>query len=154
MFSFKQLHLHVCSRCLGLYPALAVGAVLRARDLSLSPELDLVLRLLLPAFGALLWALEHARLATFKPWTRLGSGIMIGVGLGWVLLLHFQHPWPRELLELVAAFCALLLLGFALRTYRNIGELELQEGALEINLPELDEKRATRPENEVDPDAD
>jgi hypothetical protein len=76
--------------------------------------LDEALGLGLPLFGALGWVIEQSGLALSKAF-RVISGVALGLGLGWVLALHLQTPWPPEMIRLATGLGLALLLGLAAR---------------------------------------
>jgi hypothetical protein len=111
---------HLCARCVGLYPALALGLAARLTTpdwLDPHPWLAFTLRFVAPVAGSAAWGLEQAGLAMPRA-ARVVSGVALGAGLGWVLGLHLRSPWPMELVELVIALGAILAIGMAARTLR------------------------------------
>jgi hypothetical protein len=119
-YAFGSVHL--CARCLGLYPALLLTLGLglgRGR-----PSFVLGLGLILP--GLYSWALGLVR-----PWAgsnpgRTLSGALLGVGLGLSLREHLEHPWPPVLLLQGAVVTGVAL---PLLVLRRLGKIEEgQEG--------------------------
>jgi hypothetical protein len=152
---------HLCARCVGLYPALAAGLWARLAHpgwVEGRPWLALALRLVVPLAGGVAWALEQAwpSLARSGPAARVGrtaSGVALGAGIGWVLGRHLQSPWPGELVELAAGLAAILVAGVLARTLRSAwsaADLPVMPG------PAVDpdgKKTPLRGENEVDPES-
>lgn len=139
---------HLCARCLGLYPALGLALAARLAGVEAGRVATLV-ALVLPLAGAAGWVAEQTGRDLSKP-VRLASGALLGLGLGWVLGLHFRSPWPRELLELGAGLGVALLAGAVLRAAR------LDDGAIALVDPEAaapaTHKNGDVPfKNEVDP---
>lgn len=148
-------NIHLCIRCLGLYPALITGLATRLEltspDTLSSPFpewADLTIRLIVPFAGAAAWGVEQVGVQLSKA-ARLTSGALIGVGAGWVLGLHLRQPWPDELVELSIAFGLVLLLGLLGRWTRLTDEAD----EIEAELPGGRKKTDDPDKNEVDPRA-
>ncbi len=159
--SFLGVSIHLCARCAGLYPALALALVARLAHLWVPETADLLLRIVLPVVGAAAWGLEQAG-APALPLPRASrvlSGCMIGLGLGWVLGLHLRQPWPSELIRLMIALSLIGALGLLARLVRTPlgaeGRDELPEPDVLVE-PDTDgqqKKSAGQQKNEVDPRA-
>lgn len=132
---------HLCARCAGLYPALALGLWARlaaAGWVEDRPWLAVALRLGVPLAGGAAWALEQAGLALPRSGAiaraaRTASGVALGAGLGWVLGLHLRSPWPRELIELGAGLVVILVAGVIARTLRATREKTPVHGQNEVD---------------------
>lgn len=145
--SLGAARVHLCARCTGLYPALALGLWARlahAGWVEARPGLAVALRLAVPLAGAAAWALEQAGLALPRAarLARVASGAALGAGLGWVLGLHLRSPWPRELIELAVALTTILVAGVLARTLRAFAA-----------APRAREKTPVHGQNEVDPES-
>jgi hypothetical protein len=153
--SLGAARVHLCARCTGLYPALALGLAARLAGLpwlEASPRAELALRLVLPVLGGAAWGLEQAGLALPRA-ARVASGVALGAGIGWVLGLHLRAPWPGELVELSAALGAILVVGLLARSLRG-GPVALDLGPPPGPGPGSDGKKTPlREKNEVDPKA-
>ena len=114
---------HVCARCLGTYPVLAVG--LMAQFIAHAPlwhplDLPAGVALVLPATLDWAWGRFRPRSGS-NPWRTL-TGVLLGMGLGRSLFIHLQRPWP-VLLATQAAVVTLLGLPVILATYRRHRDL-------------------------------
>lgn len=119
-----------------------------ASPLPLPVWADLTIRLIVPLIGAAAWGVEQVGVQLSKA-IRLVSGALIGLGVGWVLGLHFREPWPGELIELSIGMALILLLGLLGRWTRLTTEAEELVGQ-----PSAARKKTDDPnKNEVDPRA-
>jgi hypothetical protein len=89
----KVAGLHLCARCLGLYPTmlLVIGAQIAVRAPLALPG-DWWAAFLLPLPAMVDWARGRFDPATGSTFTRMGSGVLLGVGLGRTLYLHMRRP--------------------------------------------------------------
>lgn len=150
----------MCTRCAGLYPALALGCGAGLAGAEVSGWAGKALSLGAPAVGAAGWAAEQAGL-TVPRWVRLASGALLGLGLGWVLSLHLRSPWTTELMELAATLGLIALIGLTLRASRRPDDLPLIEplnqpgfeGSDQPGFEGSGKKSDSATENEVDPRA-
>jgi uncharacterized membrane protein len=111
--------LHVCARCLGVYPTLLlVLALLFVVRAPLEHPLDLPVVLGLTAPATLDWAFGRFRPhALSNPW-RTFTGVLLGVALGRSLFIHLQRPFPTVLLAQFGLVTAIVL-PVILTTYRG-----------------------------------
>jgi uncharacterized membrane protein len=96
--TFRFGSLHVCARCLGTYPVLALTmAVQFALRAPLTHRWELVwaVALFLPAL--LDWARGRFRPHAGSNLWRLFTGVLLGLALGRTLYVHVQQPWPAGL---------------------------------------------------------
>jgi uncharacterized membrane protein len=111
--------LHVCARCLGVYPTLAVAFVaqLIARaPLEVASDLPVGLALIAPA--TMDWAVGRFFPRAFSnPWRTL-TGVLLGLALGRSLFIHVQRPFPPVLLAQSALVTAVAV-PVILATYRR-----------------------------------
>jgi hypothetical protein len=114
LVEIKGQHVHLCSRCVGVYPALGLGMWARLSDVPLPDWLAHAVALGLPLVGGLAWVVEEAGLRLPKA-VRVVSGACIGLGTGHVLGEHCRSPWPGELLHLGIGFAVVLAVGLAAR---------------------------------------
>jgi uncharacterized membrane protein len=85
--------LHLCARCLGLYPTLlAVIGVQIAVRAPLELPGDWWAAFLLPLPAMVDWARGRFDPTTGTTLTRMGSGLLLGIGLGRTLYLHMRRP--------------------------------------------------------------
>jgi uncharacterized membrane protein len=101
---------HVCARCLGVYPVLLAG--LLAQFALRTPlwhrwDVGLVVLLTLPAL--LDWAYGRFRTHAFGNLWRLSTGVLLGVALSRSLYVHLQRPLPAPLLVQGALVTAVVL---------------------------------------------
>lgn len=110
---------HVCARCLGVYPVLAVTvAALFAQKAPLEHPADVPLVLALTAPATLDWAFGRFRPHALSNLWRTATGVLLGLALGRTLFIHLQRPFPVVLLlqmVLVTAVAAPVILA----TYRR-----------------------------------
>jgi len=151
--SLRGRDIHLCARCLGLYPALLVGLVAnlwsaRSGTPSLPQWVELAIRLIVPIVGASGWGVEQAGVPLPKP-VRVVSGALLGVGVGWVLGIHLRAPYPAALFELAAGLGLVVVLALLARWSRDLGEAE------ELVAEGGDGRKKTddNGQNEVDPRA-
>lgn len=123
--------LHLCARCIGLYPATAAGLLTRLGDVDLPIWADSALSFALPLLGALAWVLEQAGLPLNKI-IRVLSGILLGAGLGWVMGLHLTSPWPPEMARLAIGLGGSLIVGLSIRWVRRSSN-HIRESDLKID---------------------
>ena len=95
---WKLGRVHVCARCLGLYPVLfATLAAQFAFHAPLEHSLDLPIALGLLAPALFDWAHGRFRPHAFSnPW-RTSTGVLLGLALGRTLFIHLQRPLPLAL---------------------------------------------------------
>jgi uncharacterized membrane protein len=100
----------VCARCLGTYPILfaALAVQVRARA-PLAWRFDLPWALLLPLPALVDWAYGRFRPHAGNNALRSGTGVLLGLGLGRTLYVHFLSPWPAGLIAQVALVTAVAL---------------------------------------------
>ena len=150
VLSLGQTRIHLCTRCVGLYPTMLLALCLFLWGFPTPQWLDIALCLVLPIVGASAWGLEQAGVTLPKS-LRLLSGAFLGLGLARVLTIHFVTPWPRELLELGAALAVILLLGWIARTLRKDRDQIPLITPIDPTMIGDDKKTDPCPENEVDP---
>lgn len=148
--AFGGRSIHLCPRCLGLYPAMVLTAALYLARVTLPSSWTELVAIGLPVVGGTAWILERFGVELSK-WTRLVSGVILGLGLGWVLGMHLRDPWPQELYEVGVAMTVVLVLGIIAELRGHHQEAPpistLLEDAEEGELKKSDSNR----ENEVDP---
>lgn len=94
---------HVCARCLGLYPVMLTAIVLQfVWRVPLRLPLEGLWGLLLAAPAILDWGYGRFRPHAGSNAWRTFTGVLIGVALGRSLYVHFQRPWPPLLLAQLA----------------------------------------------------
>lgn len=109
--------LHLCARCLGLYPVLVAAVALQvAWRAPLTHPLDwpLALPLVLPA--VLDWAASRFWPVWGSNALRTLTGVLLGLALGRSLYVHLRAPFPPLLLA-QAAVVGALFVPVLLRTY-------------------------------------
>jgi hypothetical protein len=123
----------------------------RLAGVALPSAVDELVCVGLPIVGGSLWLLERFG-ADLSRFVRLFSGVLLGLGLGWVIGLHLRSPWPEALFELAISMTIILILGVLaelrgrFREAPPISEL-LDRGGAGVK------KSDPRPKNEVDPKA-
>ncbi|MBL8917442.1 MAG: DUF2085 domain-containing protein [Myxococcaceae bacterium] len=111
--------LHVCARCLGVYPTLVVMLVaLFAVRAPLEHPLDLPVVLCLTAPATLDWAFGRFRPHALSNLWRTFTGVLLGLALGRSLFIHLQRPFPTVLLAQFALVTGIVL-PVILATYRG-----------------------------------
>ena len=98
---------HVCARCLGVYPVLFAGmAALFVIRAPLAWRFDVPFALALTTPALLDWAVGRFRPAWFSnPW-RTFTGALLGVALARTLYVHVQRPLPPALIAQAALVTA------------------------------------------------
>lgn len=92
--------MHLCARCLGIYPGIAIGFVVFVFGLFESSQLLLVATLPMPALVD--WAVTHLRDFDGRNEIRTTTGVLLGVGYG----LGLGHLIvAREPIVLVVGLC-------------------------------------------------
>lgn len=89
---------HVCARCLGLYPVLlaaVAGQFAAGAPLDHPVDLWLGVGLLLPALAD--WAAGRLLQRPGSNAWRTATGALLGLALGRSLFIHIQRPFPRLL---------------------------------------------------------
>ncbi|HEY3450834.1 MAG TPA: DUF2085 domain-containing protein [Myxococcales bacterium] len=96
--------LHLCARCLGLYPVMfAMIAAQIALKAPLSWPYDTSVALLLPAPTMLDWARGRFDPLAGSNFSRVTTGILLGISLGRTLYLHLVNPgFPLSMAQLGA----------------------------------------------------
>jgi uncharacterized membrane protein len=105
--AYRVGRLHVCARCLGLYPVLLAALVIQfASRAPLSWRADgwIAIPLFLPALAD--WASGRFFPALGTNVWRTVTGALLGVALGRTLYIHLQQPWPQWLILQVAIVTA------------------------------------------------
>ncbi|MDF1564934.1 MAG: DUF2085 domain-containing protein [Deltaproteobacteria bacterium] len=106
-----------CSRCLGLYPTLALGLLglfLLGGVFPAGEEEGSYLTLLcLPALLDWSYSLFHPR--PEGKLRRLLTGVLLGLGLSRTLWIHFQAPFSRPVLDVLGVLAAGAFLAGVLR---------------------------------------
>lgn len=114
---------HVCARCLGVYPVLLLGITLQfvmRAPLQLPGEVAAGLLLTLPA--VLDWAYGRFRPHAGSNAWRSANGALLGMALARSLYVHFQRPWPPLLVAqaaVVTVVCVPVLFHLFLRARRR-----------------------------------
>jgi uncharacterized membrane protein len=90
--------LHVCARCLGVYPVLFVALILQfVVHAPLGSPADLPVAIALTVPATVDWAVGRFRPhAGSNPW-RTATGVALGLALGRSLYVHLQRPFPAAL---------------------------------------------------------
>ncbi|MBI5545901.1 MAG: DUF2085 domain-containing protein [Deltaproteobacteria bacterium] len=98
------LGLHVCARCLTLYPAMLAGiAVQIGIRAPLHWSADPWVAFLLPLPALVDWARGRLNPATGSHLSRMLTGALLGLGLSRTLFLHFVEPgFPLAMAQLGA----------------------------------------------------
>lgn len=110
---------HVCARCLGVYPTLFLVLIaLFAARAPLEHPLDLPLGLALTAPATLDWAFGRFRPHALSNLWRTFTGVLLGLALGRSLFIHLQRPFPTVLLAQFA-LVTVIVLPVILTTYRG-----------------------------------
>lgn len=102
--------LHVCARCLGTYPVLALTfalQVLLRAPLAHALDLPVAVALVIPA--TLDWAVGRFRPHAGSNAWRSATGALLGLGLGRSLFIHVQRPLPLVLLVQAAVVVGVAL---------------------------------------------
>lgn len=111
--TYRLGHLHVCARCLGVYPALLL--TLLAQFLARAPLAhpgDAVGVVALTMPGLVDWAYGQLHPQASTNLVRTLTGALLGLSLGRSLYVHIQAPWPLALviqLSVVTAVAAPVL---------------------------------------------
>jgi uncharacterized membrane protein len=101
---------HVCARCLGVYPMLALGLTLQlAARAPLAWKGDVVGVLALTAPALIDWALGRLRLTRGSNAVRTATGVLLGLALARSLYIHFQRPFPEVLLAQAVSVTAVVI---------------------------------------------
>ncbi|HLL54478.1 MAG TPA: DUF2085 domain-containing protein [Myxococcaceae bacterium] len=90
---------HVCARCLGTYPVLLVALFWQIKTRAPTAwayDGPWAIGLLLPALAD--WAYGRFRPHAFGNLWRSFTGVLLGLGLGRTLFIHFLKPLPLWLL--------------------------------------------------------
>jgi hypothetical protein len=128
---------HVCARCAGMYPAMALGAWLTLSGAA-GPggTAELVLRYALSALGVAAWGVDRLRPLGFRRANvaRVALGAALGLGLGLMLGRHVVEPFRPDVVRQIvlvtilgAAFLAIdLLRGRTVRKGRDREETSSQ----------------------------
>lgn len=118
---FKIGGVHVCARCLGTYPVMfaAIAAQLALKAPLEHPlDLPIAVGLLAPALAD--WAYGRFNPHRFSNLWRLGTGILLGLGLSRSLYVHLHKPLPAMLLAQMA-LVTVVATPVILKTYRRGG---------------------------------
>ena len=90
---------HLCARCLGTYPTLAMALVAQFRHHTvLSWRFEVLAGVLFMLPALIDWSLGRLRPRQGNNLVRTGSGVLLGLALGRTLYVHLHHPYPRVLL--------------------------------------------------------
>lgn len=114
---------HVCARCLGTYPVLALTMALQGAfraPLAHPADVPLAVGLLAPALGD--WAFGRFFPHRLSNAWRTFTGVLLGIALGRSLFVHVQRPLPAMLVwqaALVAAVATPVILVVYLRRPRG-----------------------------------
>ncbi|HLT28845.1 MAG TPA: DUF2085 domain-containing protein [Myxococcaceae bacterium] len=109
--------LHVCARCLGVYPVLLLGLVIQfALGAPLQLRLDGMMGVVLTMPALFDWAYGRWRPHAGSNLWRTSTGVLLGVALARSLYVHLQRPFPPVLLAQLSlvgvVVVGVLLLGF------------------------------------------
>lgn len=111
--------LHVCARCLGVYPVAIVAVVLQfVLRAPLEVSWDLPVGLALTAPATLDWAVGRFLPHRFSNLWRTLTGVLLGLALGRSLFIHLQRPFPPVLLA-QSALVTVVAVPVILATYRR-----------------------------------
>ena len=95
--------LHLCARCLGMYPVMLAGIVaLFAARAPLTWRWDLPFVLGLTLVGLSDWVVGQVRPRALPNTWRTFTGALLGVAFARTLYVHFQRPYPPALLAQLA----------------------------------------------------
>lgn len=86
--SVRGRDVHLCARCLGIYPGIATGLAVAALDVV--PGIQPAVLLFFPAFALLDWTVTTFTTIGGRNGLRTGTGMLLGIayGLGlWLLLV-------------------------------------------------------------------
>ncbi len=110
---------HVCARCLGTYPVLALALVAQfAEHAPLTHPLDLPVGVALVVPATLDWAWGRFHPHAFGNLWRSATGVALGLGLARSLFIHLQRPLPAVLVAqgaVVGGVTGLVILATYLR---------------------------------------
>ena len=105
--TFAIAGLHVCARCLGVYPLMVLGMVaLFAARAPLTWRYDVPFALALTAPALLDWSIGRFRPGWFSNSWRTFTGALLGVALARTLYVHLQRPLPPALIAQAALVTA------------------------------------------------
>jgi len=118
----KVAGLNLCARCLGLYPTmlLVIGVQIALRAPLELPG-DWWAAFLLPLPAMVDWARGRFEPATGTTLTRMGSGVLLGVGLGRTLYLHMRRPGLALAMAQLGVLAAIFLVVEVLVRMRRRG---------------------------------
>jgi uncharacterized membrane protein len=107
---FRKKNLYLCSRCLGLYPTLAVTLALSG-FLTVSFEWACHAMFLMCGVTLVDWAVVRLRFWKGNNYVRTTTGAIAGAGLGLALPGYFRKPWSIEFWTVIVglAFVAFLV---------------------------------------------
>jgi uncharacterized membrane protein len=117
---YRLFDVHVCARCLGVYPVLFAALVIQfSLGAPLSHRLDVVgsAVLTVPALGD--WAYGRLHPTRGNNGWRTLTGALLGVALGRTLFVHFQKPFPDSLV-IQGALVVAVTVPVILLSYRRI----------------------------------
>lgn len=101
---------HLCARCLGLYPVLfsSIGVQIALRS-PLHWAADPWIAFLLPAPAMVDWARGRLDPRTGTNFSRLLTGVLLGLSLGRTLYLHLRRPGFALTMAQLVAMAAIFL---------------------------------------------
>ena len=129
--------LHVCRRCLVLYPAIVVSAVLAVVfDVG---DAAWWAPWLLPLPLAIDWTGEHLGRLRYSPWRQVVCTLLAAPGFGVALAVHIETPFtPAAIVPVLAYVVVLAIVAWATRGRTPVDEVDW-ETALDA-----DEERRTQ----------
>ena len=127
--------LHVCRRCLVLYPAIVVTAVV-ATVLELGDTASWA-AWLLPLPLAIDWTGEHLGLLRYAAWRQVAVTLLAAVGFGIALSVHLDDPFaPRAIAPVLTYVVVLGVVALVTR-----GRTTVDEADWEATLEQDEERR-------------
>lgn len=94
---------YICSRCSGLYPATLLFSIIFYYNNHLLKYKvgDYFIGYLSITTGTILWLLEKIEYIRFDNKKRLITGLITGIGIGWIVALNIIAPFSERVIELI-----------------------------------------------------
>ncbi len=111
-FCFRGGRICICSRCSGLYPSIIIFTFifLYNSDLLLHRTGDYLIAYLSILTGCILWTLEKINIVRFNNIKRFITGIILGIGTGWIVALNITYPFSQRVISLLEGATLMVVL--------------------------------------------
>ena len=103
--------LHVCARCLGLYPILITLIILQFY-VTVPQKYENIIIFILPLPAIIDWASNFIFDLKGFNWLRTLTGFLLGIGLSRLIWLHIKNPFNK--ISLKALFLYVLVVSFVI----------------------------------------